>query len=139
MTTSTAGIHHLGLTVPNVAQTSAFFVEALGFKIVAQKPDYPAVFVSDGVILLTLWQAQSEAPTTFDRKSNVGLHHFALRLADGHDLQAMYQTLSARSDVEIEFAPEALGASPTKHLMCTIPGGLRMEIIAPVSEQAPSK
>lgn len=131
----TTGIHHLGLTVPDIEQARAFFIDALGFQFVAEKPDYPAIFVSDGTVLLTLWQAKVESPAAFDRRANLGLHHFALRLSDDRDLMEVYEMLARRSDVEIEFAPEALGEGPTRHLMCTILGGIRMELIAPQVKQ----
>ncbi len=39
----TKGTHHIGLTVPDVKQTRDFFISALGFKQVGEKPDYPAI------------------------------------------------------------------------------------------------
>ncbi len=30
----------------------------------------------------------------------------------------------------MEFAPEPLGGGPAKHMMCAIPGGIRVEFIA---------
>ena len=126
----TQGIHHLGLTVVDVHKASAFFIEALGFKEVNQVPSYPAIFVSDGTIMLTLWQAeQPEQAIAFDRKSNIGLHHFALRVAEETPLAELYETLEAREDVTIEFAPEALGDSGIEHMMCRIPGNIRLELI----------
>jgi hypothetical protein len=38
-----------------------------------------------------------------------------------------------RDDVEIEFEPTPLTGTPLSHLMCTVAGGLRMEIIAPAA------
>ena len=52
---NTLGIHHLGLSVPDIKQTAAFFIDQLHFKQVGEKPDYPAIFVSDGTVMLTLW------------------------------------------------------------------------------------
>ncbi len=78
----TEGIHHAGLTVPNLTATRDFFIEALGFNEVGAVPDYPAVFLSDGTI---------------------------------------------------EFDPEPLGAGASRHLMCAIPGGVRVEFIAPAA------
>jgi catechol 2,3-dioxygenase-like lactoylglutathione lyase family enzyme len=125
----TQGIHHLGLTVEDIQAARDFFVEALGFQEVGQKPDYPAIFISDGNVMLTLWQAQT-AGADFDRKANIGLHHFALRLADGVDFTALYEKLNARADVSIEFKPEALGESGLQHMMCAIPSNIRLELIA---------
>ena len=128
----TQGAHHVGLTVPDHAAARDFFVRALGFSVVGERPDYPAVFVSDGVTMITLWRAQApENATPFDRKNNIGLHHLALKVADHAALQALGEKLAATDGVEIEFAPEQLGETPLRHMMCAIPGGIRVEFIAP--------
>lgn len=130
-TAVTHGADHIGLTVPNLQQTCSFFIDTLGFKQVGEKPDYPAVFVSDGSIMITLWQAVNpDQATPFDRKHVVGLHHFALKVDSLTALRELHHTLSETPDVEIEFAPESLGGSKTQHMMCYIPGGIRMEFIA---------
>lgn len=126
-TGKTQGVHHIGLTVPDVHHTHQFFHDVLGFTKVGERPEYPAVFVSDGHTMITLWQAQS--PTTanaFNRHHNIGLHHLAL--ATKH-LEELYARLAERDDVGIEFAPEPLGNSPAYHMMCNIPGGIRLELI----------
>ena len=128
----TQGIHHLGLTVPDLAQTSGFFQEVLGFNQVGENPGYPAIFISDGHIMITLWQAKSREPVSFNREQNVGLHHVALTVADSGKLDALHERLQDVADVEIEFAPEPLGSAPFRHMMCLIPGGIRVEFTAPV-------
>lgn len=126
-TSLTSGIHHLGLTVPDIDASCQFFVDALGFEQVGTQPEYPAVFVSDGTVMLTLWQAKDPASATaFDRHNNIGLHHFALCVAD---LEGVYQRLCKRDDIAMEFAPEPLGQGPLRHMMCAIPGGIRLELI----------
>ncbi len=136
MTTSntrTQGIHHAGLTVPDLAASRAFFEEALGFEKVGEKPDYPAVFLSDGSVMITLWQAEDPATATpFDRRRNLGLHHLALTVSNPAALDRLHAELSSRGDVEMEFAPEPLGGGPTQHMMLASPGGIRLELIAPV-------
>ena len=127
----TQGAHHIGLTVPDLTATRDFFVETLGFKQVGEKPDYPAAFVSDGTVMLTLWQAANPTQATaFDRKNVIGLHHFALRVDSLTTLQSIYETLQNTVGVEIEFAPEPLKGLPAHHMMLYIPGGIRMELIA---------
>jgi len=127
----TQGLHHLGLTVPDLAQSSNFFVKQLGFDIVGEKPDYPARFLSDGTVMLTLWQArQPETANAFNRHNNIGLHHFALRIADADTLKKLYERLRELPGVSVEFAPEPLAGTPARHMMCRIPGGLRVEFIA---------
>ncbi len=133
-TAKTKGAHHIGLTVPDLAKTREFFIETLGFEQVCEKPDYPAVFVSDGVTMITIWQAKNAASAVpFDRKNIIGLHHFALRVDGAGVLDQLHDTLKLTEGVEIEFAPEPLGAGPTKHMMCFIPGGIRVEFITPES------
>ncbi|SUS07897.1 Glyoxalase/Bleomycin resistance protein/Dioxygenase superfamily protein [uncultured Defluviicoccus sp.] len=133
-TALTRGLHHLGLTVPDLAATRGFFVDTLGFRQVGEAPDYPAVFLSDGTTMLTLWRATDPAGAVgFDRKSHIGLHHFAMRVDSGDALDALYEKLKSTEGVAIEFAPEPLGGGPTRHMMCSIPSGIRMELIAPSS------
>lgn len=128
----TQGAHHIGLTVPDLNRTRSFFVETLGFDQIGEVPDYPAAFLTDGSTMLTLWQAEDpETAIPFDRRRNVGLHHFALRVAGKDVLHDLHGTLASVDDVEIEFAPEPLGAGPTEHMMVFIPGGIRVEFIAP--------
>lgn len=132
VTNRTQGAHHVGLTVPNIGAARTFFQEALGFNQVGEVPDYPAVFVSDGSVMITLWQAQDPTnATAFDRRRVIGLHHLALRVADTQNLDALYEELAERADVTIEFAPEPLGGSQTRHMIFAIPGGIRLELIAP--------
>lgn len=128
----TRGAHHIGLTVRNVASTRGFFVDTLGYNQVGEVPDYPAVFLTDGKTMITLWQAQDPGNArAFDRKNVVGLHHFAL-LVDNHAaLDALHRRLQRTADVDIEFAPEPLGGGNVRHMMTTIPGGIRVEFLSP--------
>lgn len=128
----TRGAHHIGLTVPNLAKTRAFFLETLGYEQVGEVPDYPAVFVSDGSTMITLWQAEDpDAVISFDRKNVIGLHHFALLVDDHVALDTLHTTLQQTPDVEIEFAPEPLGVGEVRHMMTNIPGGIRVEFLSP--------
>ena len=93
---ATRGAHHIGLTVPDLAKTRAFFIDALGFAR-GEVPDYPAVFLSDGTTLITLWQANDPATAVpFDRKNVIGLHHLALRVEGADALDALHRTLRNR-------------------------------------------
>jgi catechol 2,3-dioxygenase-like lactoylglutathione lyase family enzyme len=125
----THGAHHIGLTVPDIAATRRFFVQTLGFDQVGDVPDYPAVFLSDGTTLLTLWQADDPVTAVpFDRRRNIGLHHFALKV-DPDTLPELHEKLVADPVVVVEFSPEPLGETGLQHMMCFIPGGVRMELI----------
>jgi catechol 2,3-dioxygenase-like lactoylglutathione lyase family enzyme len=128
---ATQGAHHIGLTVPNLEETKAFFIDTLGYSQVGERPNYPAVFVSDGAIMITLWRAtRPEAAVAFDRKNVIGLHHLALKVESRAALDALHQRVAAAVGATIEFAPENLGDGPAAHMMCSIPGGIRVEFIA---------
>ena len=130
-TAITRGAHHIGLTVPDLPKARGFFVDTLGFSQVGEVPDYPAVFLTDGSIMITLWQAENPASAVpFDRKTVIGLHHLALNVDGADALDALHDKLKASDGVDVEFAPEPLGGGPTRHMMCAIPGGIRVEFIA---------
>ncbi len=128
----TIGIHHLALTVRDLATTLNFFEQTLGYKKVGEVPEYPAAFVSDGQIMIALFQAENPPEAiNFDRKSNIGLHHFSLILPSLEELDQLNSKLSATEGVAVEFPPEDLHGGPTKHMMCTEPGGIHIEFIVP--------
>lgn len=128
----TLGVHHVGLTVPELAPSLRFFTVLLGWKEVGGNPDYPAVFVSDGSVMVTLWRAKDpDNSIGFDKNNNIGLHHLALKVADLETLDSIYRRLDAADDVSIEFAPEPLRNGPARHMMCYEPGGNRIEFIVP--------
>lgn len=111
MKVKTHGVHHVGLTVPDINSTRDFFTIALGLEQVGEKPDYPAYFVSDGKVMLSLWQAKDPATAiAFNRHNNIGLPHLALKVQSSDELEQLYGQLKKRDDVDIEFSPEALGS-----------------------------
>lgn len=126
----TKGIHHLGLTVSKLEETAEFFKTMLGWREVKRKEDYPAIFVSDGTVMLTLWAAREEPVAVFDKNKNVGLHHVAFSVADEATLNAVFERLES-AGVPIEFGPEPLGPGPAKHMICYEPSGIRVEVIWP--------
>jgi catechol 2,3-dioxygenase-like lactoylglutathione lyase family enzyme len=124
----TVGIDHVGLTVSNLETTRDFFVSCLGWREVGGRPEYPATFVSDGTVVLTLWQLKdTERKVEFDRKRNVGLHHLALKAADEASFAEIVERVSKWPGVTVEFAPELLGKGPKRHTMIYEPGGIRIE------------
>ncbi|RDE24611.1 VOC family protein [Motiliproteus coralliicola] len=130
MNALTQGAHHVGLTVADLEQSAAFFTELLGWNEMARNENYPAIFVSDGSVMITLWALKEEPSVAFDRRSNIGLHHLAIRVADDSALDVIHQKLVA-NDIQVEFAPEPLNGGPVRHMMCYDPSGIRIEFIWP--------
>lgn len=129
----TRGVHHVGITVPDLEAAERFFREALGWDVVGNNPAYPAVFVSDGHSMVTVWRAADPATAiAFDRRGNIGLHHLALGVADDTVLDAVFDRVRSHPGVTIEFPPTPIReGSQTRHFICAMPGGIRIEFATP--------
>jgi len=124
----TLNIHHLGLAVSDLEATTDFFTQCLGWSLVKKDSQYPANFVSNDELMITLWQTNVGA-NKFDYRQNVGLHHFALKVPSEDALYSLFNNIKAYSGVVVEFAPELLRQGPAKHCMIYEPGGIRIEFI----------
>ncbi|WP_427967799.1 VOC family protein [Altererythrobacter sp.] len=128
----TLGLNHIGFAVSDLEASADFFTETLGWQRAGGDPDYPAIFVTNGEMFVTLWRVTDPATATpFDRKSNVGLHHMAITVRDLTTLHELHHRFEQHPRVTIEFAPEFLGDGPTTHMMIREPSGLRLEFIVP--------
>ena len=123
----TLKIDHIGLTVADLEQSVKFFTEALEWQVFGGNPSYPASYVTDGISKVTLWQVKADAPTGFDRRANIGLHHLAFAVRDMERLESLYERVAGWPGVTVEFAPEPSGKGPKHHFMITEPGGCRLE------------
>ena len=128
----TCGVHHVGLTVSRLDDTAHFFTDLLGWQEIRRDDSYPAIFVSDGRVMLSLWAVKKSAPeqteNAFNKRINVGLHHLALQVESKQTLHEIYSCLLDHG-VHIEFAPELLRDGPAQHMMCYEPSGIRLEFI----------
>ena len=123
----TKGVHHVGLTVAKLEESARFFVDVLGWSEVRRDLNYPAIFVKDDAIMVTLWEAKSDSHQEFD-KNNPGLHHLALAVKCFDDLDSIYNSI-VEYGLAIEFSPELLRNGPAKHMICYEPSGIRIEFI----------
>jgi len=128
----TQGTHHIGLTVSKLEESSDFFTSLLGWKEVKRNDEYPAIYVSDGSIMLSLWAVKEETSIQFNKNKNVGLHHLAFHVESEEALVTIHRRL-ANNGTKVEFAPEQLGKGPAQHMMCYEPSGIRVEFIWPGS------
>ena len=125
---ATFGVDHVGLSVRDLGSTRGFFCDCLGWRVVGERPDYPAAFVSDGHDMVTLWQVEApDRAVAFDRRANIGLHHLALAVADRAGLDALYERVAKWPGVVVEFAPELSGKGPKIHFIIREPSGVRIE------------
>jgi catechol 2,3-dioxygenase-like lactoylglutathione lyase family enzyme len=127
-TALTLGVDHIGLAVQNLEASAGFFTNCLGWKQIGGKSEYPALFVSDGHSVLTLWQVEDpQSSVGFDRRKNIGLHHLALKVANEATLNRLFEAVAGWPGVSVEFPPEPSGAGPKIHTMIREPGGVRVE------------
>lgn len=126
----TRGVHHVGLTVSRLEESAAFFTTVLGWREVRRDDSYPSIFVTDGAVLVTLWQAKAEPPTPFDRTRNVGLHHVAFTVPTEAALERVHRRL-VEHHVPIEFPPDLMRDGRARHMMCYEPSGIRVEFTWP--------
>ena len=124
----TKGAHHIGLTVSKLEESANFFTSLLGWKEVRRNEEYPAIYVSDGNLMITLWAIKEEPSIEFNKNKNVGLHHVAFHI-ENEDVLITLHTQLKNNGIKIEFAPEILGQGPAKHMMCYEPSGIRVEFI----------
>jgi catechol 2,3-dioxygenase-like lactoylglutathione lyase family enzyme len=126
----TKGIHHFGLTVSHLEESADFFISLLGWKEVRRNLEYPAIYVSDGMIMISLWALKENPCASFNKDRNVGLHHVAFQVESEAELNRIHDKL-AICGTPIEFAPEPLGKGSARHMMCLEPSGIRVEFTWP--------
>jgi lactoylglutathione lyase len=124
------GVDHVGLSVSDLSASENFFVKYAGFKLLGKKESYPAVFVANDDVMITLWQVNDPSTAQkFDRKNTIGLHHLALSVNSFKALNELHEKLVKDPQVKIEFSPELMGNGPTKHMMVFEPSGNRIEFV----------
>ncbi len=100
MSRRTQGIHHVVLTVTDVARSTEFYEKVLAMKVL--EASEKGSVLADGEALLCL-QRPSHAPLPNDRfdENRVGLDHVALSVASRKELEA---TLDVLRDLGVETA-----------------------------------
>src|SRR5947209_4789581 len=126
---STAGIHHIALTVSDVDRSRAFYCDLLGFQEVAPLPN--GVLVSNGQVVLGLRTAPGQ-PIADDRfdPNRVGLDHLSLNVSSRADLDqaaTIFQDKGVSCGESIDLAPIGITV-----LMVKDPDNIQIELSAPI-------
>jgi glyoxylase I family protein len=94
---TTGAVHHLRLTVSDVARSRAFYTDVLGFQCVTDGP--AGVLLSNGAVGLALGPspdpARAPANDRFD-EARIGLDHLSFQVASREDLERARQLLDER-------------------------------------------
>lgn len=97
MPISTGPVHHLRLTVSDVARSRAFYTEVAGFEHVMDLPS--GVFLSNGAVGLGIGPSPdpARAPTgdRFD-EARIGLDHLSFSVSDRAELERAERLLDER-------------------------------------------
>lgn len=88
----TKGVHHLVLTVKDVAKSKEFYSKVCGMKVIADKEEYAGL--SDGTFTLWVGEPRDYLPReqAFDR-NRTGLDHWAFRVATMEELKQIESKL----------------------------------------------
>lgn len=128
-----SGLHHLSLTVTDLAASAEWYRTVLGFTIDAEveaetferlrlrHPDHP--------VILTLTRHTDHPADRFDER-RIGLDHLAFAVETAADVEAWERRLD---ELGIAHSPlKPMGTGPARRLMLTLrdPDDIQLEIIA---------
>lgn len=126
----TGAVHHIALTVTDSARSRDFYVNLLGFQVLAEFDT--TRILSNGSLVLAVKPAPdpARAPKNdrFD-ENRVGLDHLSLSVASLDDLEKAVETLDERGIPHGEI--EDLGAMGICTLAFRDPDNIQLELSAP--------
>ena len=127
---STAGVHHLALTVSDVARSEQFYTTMLGFQ---KLMDFgPRVLLSNGSMVLALTPPPNpEQAIRNDRfdENRIGLDHLSFAVASHADLEAAVRLFDEQGVPHGEI--KDLGGIGIYVLALRDPDNIQIELTAP--------
>jgi glyoxylase I family protein len=141
---ATTGLHHLRLTVSDLARSRAFYEEILGFEVVAQSPGDPSdpavrqdpaqlyggvIYQTNGILLGLRPVASAGAGFDSERP---GLDHLSFAVANRDALQSAAAALAERGVTHGEVTD--LDAFGIAILSFSDPDGVHLELTAPLTQ-----
>lgn len=133
MPITTGPVHHLRLTVSDVARSQAFYTEVVGFTHVMDLPS--GVFLSNGAVGLGIGPSPDPARAPSDDRfdeARIGLDHLSLSVASRAELERAERLLDERGvpHGEITDLGDAFGICI---LVFRDPDNIQLELSAPRS------
>jgi catechol-2,3-dioxygenase len=92
-------IGHLVLNVSDVARSTAFYRDVVGFQVARYGPDGNRCFLTCGVMHHNLALFKAPAGAQPLKKGQIGLNHFAFKVENYQALQQAHQRLAAANAV----------------------------------------
>jgi glyoxylase I family protein len=144
----TTGLHHLRITVTDIARSRAFYQDVLGFEVAAESPgdvDDPevradptqlyggVVFQTNGILFGL--RPVADASDRFD-STRVGLDHVSFTVPSVDDLHAAAKRLEEAGVEHGEV--KKLDAMGIAILSFSDPDGVHLELTAPIQAGAPA-
>ena len=102
----TKGIHHVVLTVTDVARSTEFYRKVLGMQVLQSGEAGSVLADGDGMLCLQRGRTPSQGDR-FDEK-RIGLNHVAFSVAGRSELEATFEVLAGLNvqSAGIEFDPD---------------------------------
>ena len=131
-TITTAGVHHVALTVSDVRRAQQFYGDLLGFQFVTDFGE--RALLHNGSVLLALTPPPDPAqalPADQFNENRIGLDHLSLGVASMADLEAAVALFDAKGVAHGEIKPlEPFGIAV---LAFRDPDNIQVELTAPLA------
>ena len=127
---STGAVHHLALTVSDVARSRAFYTDLLGFQMIMEFG--PRALLSNGSMVLALTPPADPAQAIQDDRFNenrLGLDHLSFSVGSHADLENALQLFDAQGVSHGEI--KDLGPIGIYVLALRDPDNIQIELTAP--------